>query len=63
MYPPYIEVWSYSPETEIAYFKRRVVCAKCGARGSKIDVRPNWKEAPGSDTDWRGRPTMPTGDE
>jgi hypothetical protein len=25
-----IEVWSYPPETEIAYFRNRVVCAKCG---------------------------------
>ena len=31
-----IEVWSYPPETEIAYFKRRVICAKCGARGNNI---------------------------
>jgi hypothetical protein len=23
-----------------------VVCAKCGGRGNKIDVRPNWKEQP-----------------
>jgi hypothetical protein len=28
-----IEVWSYPAETEIPYFKSRVVCAKCGARG------------------------------
>ena len=28
----------------------------------KIDVRPNWKEAPGTVTDWRGRPAMPTGE-
>jgi len=33
-----IEVWSYPADTEFAYFKRRVVCAKCGARGHKIDV-------------------------
>ena len=39
-----IEVWSYPAETEIPYFKSRVVCANCGARGNKIDVRPNWKE-------------------
>ena len=39
-----IEVWSYPADTEIPYFKSRVVCAKCGARGNKIDVRPNWKE-------------------
>jgi hypothetical protein len=51
-----IEVWSYPPETEIAYFKRRVVCAKCGSRGNKIDVRPNWREKPGSPDDWSGRP-------
>ena len=24
----------------------RVICAKCGSRGNKIDVRPNWKEQP-----------------
>jgi hypothetical protein len=24
--------------------------AKCGARGNKIDVRPNWKEQPPSDS-------------
>jgi hypothetical protein len=41
-----VEAWSYPAATEIAYFKRRVVCAKCGARGNQIDVRPNWKEQP-----------------
>ena len=41
-----IEVWSYPAATEIMYFKRRVVCAKCGARGNRIDVRPNWREQP-----------------
>jgi hypothetical protein len=41
-----IEVWSYPVETEIPYFKSRVVCATCGSRGNKIDVRPNWKEQP-----------------
>src|SRR6476659_8466649 len=55
-----IEVWSYPANTEIAYFKRRVVCAKCGARNNRIDVRPNWKEAPGSLDDWSGRPAMPS---
>jgi Zn ribbon nucleic-acid-binding protein len=39
-----IEVWSYPADTEIPYFKSRVVCAKCGSRRDKIDVRPNWKE-------------------
>ena len=57
-----IEVWSYPPETEIAYFKNRVVCAKCGARLNKIDVMPNWKEAPDTIEDWSGRAAMP-GDE
>jgi hypothetical protein len=27
-------------------FARKVVCAKCGARGRHIVVRPNWKEQP-----------------
>ena len=27
-------------------FASNVVCAKCGARGRHIDVRPNWKEQP-----------------
>ena len=57
-----IEVWSYPANTEIAYFKRRVVCAKCGARGNKIDIMPNWKEADPVQ-DWRGRPAVPTGEE
>jgi hypothetical protein len=39
-----MEVYKWT--TEIPYFKSRVVCAKCGARGNKIDVRPNWKEQP-----------------
>jgi hypothetical protein len=41
-----IDVWSYPAETEIPFFKSRVVCAKCGRRGNKIDVRPNWNEQP-----------------
>ena len=28
----------------------KVKCAKCGARGNRIDVRPNWKEKPGRST-------------
>ena len=32
-----INVFSYPAETEIPYFKSRVVCAKCGGRGNKID--------------------------
>ena len=34
-----IDVFSYPAETEIPYFKSRVVCAKCGGRGNKIDER------------------------
>ena len=45
-----IEVWSYPAATEIIYFKRRVVCAICGARGDGIDVHPNWNEQPPAPT-------------
>jgi hypothetical protein len=31
---------------EVPAFGKKVVCAKCGARGRHIDVRPNWKEQP-----------------
>src|SRR5690348_14008592 len=37
-------------------------CAKCGARGNRIDVTPNWKEALGTLDDRFSRPAMPTGD-
>ena len=52
-----IDVSSYPAETEVPSFGRRATCSKCGGRGHKIDVRPNWKEQPGMPTDWRGRPT------
>ena len=45
-----IDVSSYSPETEVPYFSRKVVCAKCGAKGPHIDVRPNWEEPPPSES-------------
>jgi hypothetical protein len=41
-----IDVSSYPADTEMPWFRTRVVCAKCGGRGHKIDVRPNWKEQP-----------------
>lgn len=41
-----IEVSSYSAETKVPYFRNKVVCAQCGSRRDKIDVRPNWKEQP-----------------
>jgi hypothetical protein len=37
------DVSSYPAETEVPWFKSRM---KCGGRGNKIDVRPNWKEIP-----------------
>ena len=33
--------WSRAAETEVPYFRSRVVCAKRGGQGNKIDVRPN----------------------
>jgi hypothetical protein len=39
-----IDVSSY--DTEVPYFRDKVVCGKCGSRRNKIDVRPNWKEQP-----------------
>jgi hypothetical protein len=41
-----IDVSNYPAETEVPWFSKKVVCAKCGARGRHIDVRPNWKEQP-----------------
>jgi hypothetical protein len=41
-----IDVSSYPAETEVPYFRDKVVCGKCGGRRDKIDVRPNWKEQP-----------------
>jgi hypothetical protein len=41
-----IDVSKYPEDTEVPWFRTRVVCAKCGARGNKIDVQPNWKEQP-----------------
>jgi hypothetical protein len=41
-----IDVSKYPDDTEVPSFASKVVCAKCGARGRHIDVRPNWKEQP-----------------
>ena len=35
----------YSGDTKLSWLRSRMVCSKCG--GKRIDVRPNWKEAPG----------------
>ena len=40
-----IDVSSYPAETEVPWFKGRVKCGKCGGRGNKNDVRPNWERA------------------
>ena len=41
-----IDVSSYPGDTPVPWFRTKVKCAKCSARGNKIDVRPNWKEKP-----------------
>ena len=38
-----IDVSKYPEDTEAPWFAQKVLCAKCGARGRHIDVRPNWK--------------------
>jgi hypothetical protein len=58
-----IDVSKYPGDTPVPWFGGKVVCAKCGARGRRIDVRPNWKEAPGSLDDWHSNPAMPNGEE
>ena len=35
-----IDVSKFPHDTEVPSFARKVVCAKCGSRGNKIDVRP-----------------------
>ena len=45
-----IDVSKFPDDTEVPWFARKVVCAKCGARGRHIDVRPNWKEQPPGDS-------------
>ena len=40
-----IDVSSYLADTEVPWFRTRVVCAKCGGRGNKIDVRPELERA------------------
>ena len=45
-----IDVASYADDVEVPYFAQKVVCVKCGARRRNIDVRPNWKEQPPSES-------------
>ena len=41
-----VDVSKFADDVEVPYFAEKVVCAKCGAGGRHIDVRPNWKEHP-----------------
>jgi hypothetical protein len=43
-----IDVSSYPDDIEVPSFRRRVKCGKCGGRD--IDVRPNWKEQPSTES-------------
>ena len=58
-----IDVSKYSGDTLVSWFQGRIKCGKCGRRGRWVDVRPNWKEAPGSIDDWSGRPAVPSGED
>jgi hypothetical protein len=46
MHAGLIDVSKYADDVEVPSFARKVVCAKCSARGRHFDVRPNWKEQP-----------------
>ena len=39
-----LSVDDYPDDMLVQDFAKRMVCAKCGARGRHIDVRPNWLE-------------------
>ena len=41
-----IDVSKFADDVEVSSFVWKVLCAKCGACGTHIDVRPNWKEQP-----------------
>jgi hypothetical protein len=41
-----LDVSAWPDATTVPSFHRRMVCSRCGARGSHIDLRPNWKEQP-----------------
>jgi transposase len=61
-YQAIIDVSSYPGDTPVPWFRSKVKCAKCGGRGNRIDVRPNWKEKPGTVTNWRGNDAMTGGE-
>jgi hypothetical protein len=41
-----VSVDDYADDMRVRDFAKSMVCAKCGARGRHIDVRPNRKEQP-----------------
>jgi hypothetical protein len=49
-----IDVSKYPSDTEVPWFRSRVVGAKCGSRGNKIDVRPIGKSNRRSQPDRQG---------
>ena len=51
-----IDVSKYADDVEVPWFQGSIKCGKCGRRGRWVDVRPNWKEAPGMPDNWQGRP-------
>ncbi len=55
-----IDVSGYPDSIEVQSWRAK--CGKCGARGNRIDVRPNWKERSATVADWSGRPAMPGGE-
>jgi hypothetical protein len=57
-----IDVSEYPGDTPVPGSRSRVKRGKCGARNNRIDVRPNWSEAPGTIDDWSGREAMPGGE-
>jgi hypothetical protein len=40
--------------TRLPYGADQFSVATCGARGHRIDVRPNWNEQPGMPDSWQG---------
>ena len=55
-----IDVSDCPDHLEVRWFQQRAKCAKWGGRN--VDVRPNWNEARGTVTDWRGNDAMPGGE-
>jgi hypothetical protein len=48
-----IDVSKYPDDAEVPSFAAKVVCAKCGARGRHIDVRPMERTASAAELDWQ----------